>query len=573
MFLRPVDLKKNSKKDMSMFQEFKLAVLGDCATQHLCTSIRGYGYEEKLNLNIFDADYNQIFALIMDETSELYEFNPDAVLIVMCTQKLYERFVDTPLNERHNFGTQIVSEIKNYWSLFQSHSDKKIIQFNFAEIDDRVYGNYGLSKPGSFIYQLRKINIELADAVNEYRDVFTVDISYIQNMMGREAFCDNKLYLSAKMPYSPMALVRIAYEVVSVIKAVKSIIKKCVVLDLDNTLWGGVIGDDGLSGIEIGELGVGRAFLEFQQYLKELTKTGIILCVCSKNDLDKAKEPFEQHPEMLLRLDDFAMFVANWEDKASNIRNIADTINLGLDSFVFIDDNPFERDQVKSMIPEICVPDMPVDPAEYTDYLRSLNLFERISSSEADADRTRQYREEAGRVTLKQNYKDYNEYLKSLSMKCIVEPFSEFNFPRIAQLSQRSNQFNLRTIRYTEKDVELRANSDDYVTLTFSLKDKFGDYGLISVVAIKITKKKAFIENWFMSCRVLKRTMEEYIVNTIIQKLKEKGIEEVTGEYIRTPKNNMVSDIYSRMGFKEETPCEFTCNLDEYNENQTFIDL
>lgn len=555
------EIKKNCKKDTAGMPEYKLALLGDCATQHLSQAIKGCSYERGLAVQVFDADYNQILAQIMDPGSELYEFKPQTVVIDMCTEKLYEAFRNA--EQKEDFAERKLQEISSYWNGLEK-ADCKIIQFNFPEIDDRVLGNYGAVNQGSFINQLRKLNIRLGEEAGKRGNVYIADIAYIQNEMGRKHFSDAKLYYSAKMPYSLEALVEIGMEVSGIVEAFMARIRKCMVLDLDNTLWGGVIGDDGLNGIQIGELGVGHAFQAFQEWLLELKKTGIILCVCSKNDEDKAKEPFEKHPEMVLKLEDFAMFTANWTDKASNIKNMAEILNLGIDSFVFIDDNPFERDQVRSMVPGITVPEMPEDPAEYVDFLKAQNLFERITVSSADSDRTRQYREEAGRRNLETSFGSYDEYLEALDMVGEAKAFDEFNTPRIAQLSQRSNQFNLRTVRYTEDQVRELAGSEEYITRYFTLKDKFGDHGLISVMVVKKDGNQGFIENWFMSCRVLKRGMEEYIMNALWKAAVEAGLKKVVGEYIASPKNGMVKDIYEKMGFIPIEDNRFVMDVDNY---------
>ena len=343
-------------------------------------------------------------------------------------------------------------------------------------------------------------------------------------------------------------------------------------LRLDNTLWGGVIGDDGINGIQIGELGNGRAFTNLQIWLKKLKERGIILAICSKNNEDTAKEPFLKHPEMVLKLDDISCFVANWEDKASNIKYIQKVLNIGMDSMVFLDDNPFERNLVKSMIPEIEVPELPEDPSLYLSYLQSLNLFETASFSEEDKKRTSQYQAEAKRVETERMFDNYDDYLKSLEMVATVSAFDEFQTPRISQLTQRSNQFNLRTVRYTEDDIKRIMASDEYIGRYFMLKDKFGDHGLISVVILKkLSDKTLFIENLLMSCRVLKRGMEEFIINSLIDAARQGGYTELIGEYIPTAKNAMVKDFYKNMGFSELSPNKYIAKVDEYKEQLTFI--
>ena len=510
-------LKKNAKQNMDELTKIKVAILGNCSTQHLATALKGYGYIEKYNLDIFDSDYNQIDSQIMDEMSELYSFLPDYVLIFMSSEKLYEDFCKTDLNSRNTFADNIIQKLRMYYETVNQRLKTNILQLNFVELDDRIFGNYGNKIDNSFIYQIRKLNLLLMELSENIKNVFVIDLEWLQNTYGRKNLYDDKMYYIAKMPISTNLLPEAAKQIVDVIKSLKGRIKKCIILDLDNTLWGGVIGDDGLNKIQIGELGLGHAFSDFQMWLKELKNRGIILAICSKNNEDIAKEPFEKHSEMVLRLEDISMFVANWDDKATNIKHIQETINIGMDSIVFIDDNPFERNLVKSLIPDITVPDLPEDPSQYLSYLKELNLFETASYSENDKDRTKQYQAEVGRETMKSTYSDFNDYLKSLEMVGTVHEFNEFEVPRISQLTQRSNQFNLRTIRYTEAEIENIINDKNYVTLSFSLKDKFGDYGLISgVIMKKQDDDTLFIDTWLMSCRVLKRGMEEFIINNVV---------------------------------------------------------
>lgn len=567
-----LSLKKNCKKDFSAFPPYRLVVLGDCATQHLSDAIKGYAYEERIGLTIFDADYNQIDAQIMDKDSELYHYMPDSVLIFMCVEKLYERFCNTDIAARYTFADDVFAGISCYWSIINSNIKNNIIQFTFSESDDRIFGNYSLKTQASFHYQIKKLNYLLMNGCQAFKNVFLIDINDIQSRLGQSCFHDDKLYYVAKMPISTAALPLVAKEVIDTVKSLCGRIKKCVVLDLDNTLWGGVIGDDGMDGIQIGELGIGHAFSDFQMWLRELRKRGIILCVCSKNNEDTAKEPFEKHPEMVLRLDDISVFVANWDDKASNIRFIQETLNIGMDSMVFIDDNPFERNLVAQLIPDITVPELTDDPAEYLGYLKSLNLFETASYSDADGDRTKQYQAEAGRTLLQKSFESYDDYLKELEMTAIVRPFDEYYYPRIAQLTQRSNQFNLRTVRYTEAEIEALANNDNRLTLYFTLKDKYGDHGLVSVVIMdKQENATLFISEWLMSCRVLKRGMEEFIVNQIIATAKANGFIKIVGEYIKTPKNSMVEKIYSRLGFTDNGDNTFAVLADDYIYHKTHI--
>jgi FkbH-like protein len=363
----------------------------------------------------------------------------------------------------------------------------------------------------------------------------------------------------------------IAAKTVDVIAAMYGKFKKCLILDLDNTLWGGIIGDDGLENIQIGGLGIGKAFSEFQYWIKKLKNRGIILAVCSKNTEGVAKEPFEKHPDMVLRLDDIAVFVANWENKADNIRTIQSILNIGFDSIVFLDDNPFERNMVRENVPQITVPELPEDPADYLEYLYPLNLFETVSFSDEDATRTTQYQVEAQRAVLQKSFANEDEFLQSLDMLSLVQPFNKFNTPRVAQLSQRSNQFNLRTIRYTEADIEQISSAAGFFTFTFNLVDKFGDNGLIGVIILqKEDDSTLFIDTWFMSCRVLKRGMENFTLNTIANFAKEKGFTNLKGEYIATAKNEITKDHYQKLGFVKKNN-HWQLSLNDFCERKTFI--
>lgn len=557
-------------KSSALPPQYKLAVMGDCATQHLATAIRGYGAYAGLGLSVFDADYNQINALVMDEHSELYEFMPDAVLLQMCTQKLYERFCEAPLQNRSSFAETVFGQIRGIWQRIGTKIT--ILQCNFPLLDDGVFGQFGNKTADSFLFQQRKLNYLLMQGCQEIKNVYLIDLDSLQTQLGQEVFSDVKLYYIAKMPISVGALPAVAKRVVDMIQAIRGSVKKCVVLDLDNTLWGGVIGDDGLSGIQIGELGTGHAFSDFQAWLKQLKNRGILLTVCSKNNEPAAKEPFEKHPEMVLRLEDFSMFVANWEDKASNIRSIQQTLNIGMDSLVFLDDNPFERNLVRGLIPEITVPELPEDPALYLSYLRQLGLFETASYSAEDSKRTDQYRTQADRAIFEASFQSYDDYLAGLEMKAVAAPFDPFHYPRIAQLTQRSNQFNLRTVRYTEAEIASLAEDASHICLYFTLRDKFGDHGLISVVILdKQPQDVLFISEWLMSCRVLKRGMEEFIVDKILHTALDQGFRKVVGEYLPTPKNAMVKDLYERMGFTRISDSRFEADPLHFAYHKNFI--
>lgn len=565
------ELKKMSKKSVDG-KEIKLAVLGNCATQFFSAAIQGYAKLSGINLNVYDADYNQIDAQLLDPSSEVFEFKPDNILLWLSTDKLYEEFLDTPISLRKNFAETYMGKLEHYWELIARNSHARILQPNFTEIDDKALGQYSSKIEAAFIYQIRKLNFLLQESMAKRNNLYPVDLLAVQIQVGQTQFYDAALYYNAKMTIALDTLPYVAKAVVDVLVAMSGRIKKCVICDLDNTLWGGVIGDDGIGGIEIGELGRGHAFTNLQRWLKQLKECGIILAVCSKNNEDTAKEPFEKHEEMVLRLSDISIFVANWNDKASNIKMIQKSLNIGMDSIVFLDDNPFERNLVRQMIPEIEVPELPEDPALYLGYLQRCNYFDTVSYAGENSDRTKQYQAEFERNKLQQQFTSIDDYLISLDMVAEVKAFEPVRYARIAQLTQRSNQFNLRTIRYTEDEIERVANDPNYLTLYYTLRDKFGDHGLISVVILKkISDKTIFIDTWLMSCRVLKRGMEEFIINKLVETAEINGFDEILAEYIPTAKNSMVKDIYSVMGFSEKEENQYQLDVKSYKKKQCYI--
>ena len=567
------ELKKLAKAEL-LTPKVKVALLGDTATQLLVTAIKGEAVDRGVSLDLYEGEYNQVERQLMDQTSELYEFDTDIIVIFQSTHKLGEYYSSLPIESQVVLAEKRLSFIS---SLCENPllTNKKIIYFNYPEIEDTVFGSYANKVESSFSYQVRKLNFELMNLSMQYPNLFICDIAGLQNLFGRQFMFAPNVYMTTEMVLSVNALPYVASRVVDIIAAIKGHFKKCLILDLDNTIWGGVIGDDGLEGIELGHgLGIGKAFTEFQMWIKKLKQRGIIICVVSKNNEDTAKEPFEKHPDMILKLDDIAVFQANWETKVDNIRTIQGILNIGFDSMVFLDDNPFERNMVRENIPGITVPELPDDPAMYLEYLYSLNLFETASYSNADKDRTKQYQVEAKRVSLSKTFTNEADFLKSLNMISTVSGFTKFNTPRVAQLSQRSNQFNLRTVRYTEADIESMAQSPDVIDLSFTLEDKFGDNGLIAVIIMKKQDEcTLFVDTWFMSCRVLKRGMENFTLNTMVEYAKAKGYKRIVGEYIPTPKNKMVEMHYPNLGFSkiESEPNRYVLDLTSYAPKECYI--
>lgn len=563
-------LKKNLKKDFTGLKRLKLAVLGDSATQFLTQSIRAWGYESGFDFEIYEADFNQVDRQILDPNSTLYAFEPELVVIFQSAHKLLTKYNQLPVAQQADLADAELQKIARYQALLQEKLKAQVLYFDYAEINDSVFGSFALKTPQSFLFQLRTLNYQLMRFASETANFYLIDLSSIQNQMGAHRFFSPSIYIHSDLVLSLEAVVWAAARCVEVVKALQGKFKKCLILDLDNTTWGGIIGDDGLERIQIGSLGIGKAFTEFQQWVKKLQNRGIILAVCSKNTDSIAREPFEKHPDMVLKLDDIAVFVANWDNKVDNIRKIQSILNIGFDSMVFLDDNPFERNLVREHIPDITVPELPEDPADYLSFLYTQNLFETVSFSALDTQRTQLYQKEAQRQAAFEKFDSEEAFLASLQMVSEVKSLDSFNIPRVAELSQRSNQFNLRTIRYTISEVEAMAQNPNYQVFTFTLEDKFGQHGLISLVVLQKSDERLFIENWLMSCRVLKRGMEAFVLNQLVQWARENGFSALVGAYIPTSKNELVKNHYRDLGFVSEN--EFwLLDLAAYEPKTTYI--
>ena len=566
------ELKKLAKHTPADLPMIKIALIGDTATQFLATAIRGTGVERGYQIDLFEAEYNQVERQFLDPSSELYQSDADYIVLFQSTHKLGEKHSLLSADQQETLAEERLAFIA---SICENPvlADKKIICLDYPEIEDTVFGSYATKVSSSLTYQVRKLNMGLMDLSQQYANLFICDIAGLQNKLGRDIMFAPNVYVSTEMVLSIDALPYVAGRVMDIVCAIKGQFKKCLILDLDNTVWGGVIGDDGIEGIQLGHgLGIGKAFTEFQMWVKKLKQRGIIICVASKNNEETAKEPFEKHPDMVLKLEDIAVFQANWETKVDNIRTIQRILNIGFDSMVFLDDNPFERNIVRENIPGITVPELPEDPGEYLEYLYSLNLFETASYSQADKDRTKQYQVEAKRVSLQKTFSNEADFLKSLDMVSVVSGFNAFNTPREAQLSQRSNQFNLRTVRYTEADIEAYGKDSDVIDLSFTLEDKFGDNGLIAVIIMKPQDAETlFVDTWFMSCRVLKRGMENFTLNTMVEAARQKGYKRIIGEYLPTPKNKMVEGHYPSLGFEQLEGTQYVLDVEQYQPRECYI--
>jgi FkbH-like protein len=543
----------------------RVAILADTSSQLLAGALKGFARHLGYTLDLFEGEFDQIEAQALDPGSSLHEFRPETVIIYLAAEKIRVWFGTHAVSEREGFAQQFAERACGLHAAL-SASGCQVIFFNLADPGDAVFGNYGSKVLWSLQNQIRFCNQELARLAREADDFHVFDLAALQAGLGRNVLFDPKLYYTSKFALTPDALPLVARGLVQMLATRKGSFLKCIILDLDNTLWGGVVGDDGLERIQIGDLGIGPAFTAFQSWLKQLRDRGIVLAVCSKNDEANAREPFVKHPDMVLRLDDIAVFVANWEDKATNIRRIKSIIDVDYSAMMFLDDNPVERQLVRESFPTMKVPELPEDPSEYVSFLTGLDPFETASYTANDAQRTSEYQSEARRHHEREKFVNPADFLQSLEMRAAARPFSKFNIPRVTQLTQRSNQFNLRTVRYSEKEIAALANSPNHVTLAFELKDRFGDNGLISVIILERQDEAFFVDTWIMSCRVLGRGMEQLVLNTIVDTARREGIRRVIGEFLPTAKNGMVKDHYRKLGFRPEKEKLWVLECADYSE-------
>ncbi len=557
-------------------RRIRLAILADFATQHLVQLLRVLGAEHGVDLDIYEADYDSIDLEVHDGDSGLYRAQPEFIAIMVASEKLKAKFYNS--QERAGFVAAMVDRYRGLWEAVALQCNATIIQSTYVIPSERAFGNFELKQPESMGSVFAAINQGLVEAARNSKSVQLCDLDHLAAEIGRRQWFDAGRWAMSKTLCALDYLPLVAQAMLDVVMASSGFFVKCVALDLDNTLWGGIIGDDGVGGIVLGGYDEGESFVSFQRFIADLKRRGIILAVVSKNEESNALLPFREHPEMVLKESDISVFIANWENKADNLRTIQRILNIGYDSIVFIDDNPFERNIVRQYLPDVIVPELSDDPTEYLGILARLNLFETASYSAADSKRGEQYRDEAQRELTKSRYTDVGEYLQSLTMEMSLEHFKPANLARIAQLIQRSNQFNLVTNRYNEAQCGALATDSTYLPFTITLRDKFGDYGLISVIVLRLDTDALVIEEYLMSCRVLKRTVEQFAMNRIFEKAAQLGLNTVIGHYVPTAKNEMVRQFYAGFGFTEHEADEggkvtWSMPVSEYIPQKSYITL
>ena len=529
----------------------RLAVLGSSTLAHLLPAIRVAGLRRGIWIDTYENDYGQYLQELSDSDSPLHAFKPNAILVALDAYHLTAGVTaGMDADSAEAALTEMQDRIKEVWRLAHEAFRCPIIQQAVLPVHLPVLGNNEHRLPGSRVWFTNRLN----DAIRSMADDAGVDMLAIDDRAVRDGvgkWHDTALWHRSKQEVLPTAGPMYGDMVGRWLAAKQGRSFKCLVLDLDNTVWGGVIGDDGLEGIAIGQGSpLGEAYTTFQEYARELSRRGVILAVCSKNDETNALEPFEKHPEMVLKRGDIASFVANWSNKADNIRAIAQELNIGLDALCFIDDNPLERNLVRQELPMVAVPEVSDDPTGYPVALADGGYFEGLSVTNEDRERTSQYQGNKARGALKAAVTDLPSYLCGLEMQLVWKRFDKIGLQRIVQLINKSNQFNLTTRRYTDEDVIAVMADPEAFGLQLRLLDRFGDNGIIAIIIGRLqADKDLMIDTWLMSCRVLGRQVEPTTLNLIAREAAKLGAWRLVGEYIPTRKNAMVKDHYARLGF------------------------
>lgn len=529
----------------------RIAVIGSTSIQLIASVLRAMLTRYDIWADLYEGEYNGIMMDIFDDKSRLYSFAPDYIILLPDYRDI-ETFCPKVLSDENAVQSAVDKAYKQYERIFNKiHTSLPQTQILIANFVTPFYEPLG-SLSSNCIFSKRFFYRQLNNSFTKYRPpyVFILDTEELAEYIGKKDFIDESSYFLHKSSFNLQYIGFYCDLIARQFGAFTGKTKKCLILDLDNTLWGGVVGDSGYDGILLDPNDAeGESYLAFQRYIIELKNRGIIISVCSKNDEKNAKEPFEKNENMILKLSDISSFVANWDDKATNIKRIANELNIGTDSMVFFDDNPTERELIKEFLPEVRVIDVPNDPALYTRALDRSFAFEWTQVTKEDIGRVETYANNQARNELMESCINYDDYLKKLQMHIECKRLSKTDIERFVQLTNKSNQFNLRTKRYSEAEIIGLLNDDSYELLTVKLEDRFSKYGIIGCVILRFLDDSCFIENWVMSCRVLKKGVENYTIKKIVDIAKQHYCSKVLGEYIPTTKNHMVNNLFDTFGF------------------------
>lgn len=538
------------------FLKKRIAVLGGSTTHDIIRMLELFLLNYGIQPEFYESEYAQYWQDAMFDNEELVQFHPDLIYIHTTGRNItfFPDMEDCLQGIEDKFESQM-NHFRVMWEKLENTYHCPVIQNNFEFPFYRILGNRDCYDPHGKTAFIQRLNMEFARYAAQHEHFYIYDIQYESAAFGLDRWTDPSYWHMYKYAMSMQAIPDFAFHLSHIIKAVFGKNKKAFVLDLDNTLWGGIVGDDGPENLEIGqETSMGQVYQEFQGYLKEHKKIGVLLNVDSKNEEENALAGLK-HPEGILKPEDFIVIKANWLPKSQNLTEIASELNIGKDALVFVDDNPAEREIIRQHVPETAVPEMTdgdqMNPDQFIRILDKNAYFEVVTLSEDDKHRNEMYKANAMRKEQEESFGNYSDFLKSLEMEAVIRGFEPVYYSRIAQLTNKSNQFNLTTKRMTQAEVEQMAQDPGYITLYGKLKDKFGDNGVVSLVIGKKNGDTLELILWLMSCRILKRDMEQAMLDTLVWRSRESGIRKLHGYYYKTAKNAMVKDFYGAMGFQK----------------------
>lgn len=544
----------------------KISILSNFTLQGLGEVLKVFSNEQKMDIEVYESLYNQFNQQIFNTESDWHNFKPELTFIILDFDSLIgdARFEFYNWNDqrRRELVEQTCNDVKNLLHTALKTQKGKIVISNFVIPNFSPFGIIDSKVKYSMRDFVNSLNMLVKELSYENQSLYCLELDSFFQYHGRLNITDEKLRFLADMKISPSFLPAFAEILMGFIKPLFGRTKKCLVLDLDNTLWGGIIGEDGINNILLDDKSPGNTYLEFQKVVLELYHRGIILAINSKNNPDDVKEVFEKHPNMILKENHFASMRINWDNKITNLVSIAEELNIGLDSIVFWDDDPMNRELIKQRLPEVLVVDVPRDPSLYANTLRSLNDFNTFQITEEDRQKGKMYAAQHQRKQIEKQFSNIDDFLSMLEMEVTAKKAENFTIPRISQLTMKTNQFNTTTRRYTEEEIKRMVNDPHYLIKTFSVSDKFGDNGLTGLYIIKKNNQKNWtIDTFLMSCRIMGRNIEKVMLSDVVEEAKKENVEELIGEYISTKKNDVSKNLYSNYGFSRINDSQFLLDL------------
>lgn len=537
-------------------KKIRIAFLGSFTLNGFEETIQVQCSEEKINCITYNAPYNQYNQEILNKNSDLYKFNPDIIFFLIDNRTILDNLFYFPYEyseeDRKKFVDEKYLELENLIKTISENLQSKLVITNFVIPTYSPFGIFESKVEFGLKDIVLDLNKKLKELCKNQDSVYLYDFNSFVTKFGERNVLEYKKMFFGDIKISFDTIPYLIYEFVGYLKPLLGLNKKCIVLDLDNTLWGGIVGEEGFEGIKLGPDPAGRPFVEFQRVLKSLLKSGIILAINSTNNSEDAMKVIKEHPHMVLKEEDFACLKINWNDKIANMKDIAKELNIGLDSMVFFDDDPVNRELIKMSIPEIKTIDLPQDPSSYALILRDLNDFNVLKITDDDFKRAKMYSQEQERHDLESTTKNLDEYLKKLDIKVKVRLADKFSIPRISQLSLKTNQFNLTTKRYQEEEIKKFAKDDKMIVGCAEVEDKFGESGITNIFIIKKNNEEWILDTFLLSCRIIGRGIEEGILGKIIEMAKKEGVKKIKAQFIPTQKNKPAENFLSNYGFQKE---------------------